>query len=103
MGGRSVSEPEDMASIHAISGVCPHHDILWDNLTAFEHGVLFATIKGVPLSNVNSEVSERLSFVGLLGQAKHQKVGTFSGGMKRRLSVALATIGDPKFLVLGEP
>ena len=57
--------------------VCPQHDILWDNLTAFEHGVLFATIKGVPLANVNSEVRQRLSFVGLLKQARRQKQEPF--------------------------
>jgi ABC-type multidrug transport system ATPase subunit len=101
--GKNVSDAEEMASIHAISGVCPQHDILWNNLTAFEHGVLFATIKGVAPENVDDEVRQRLSFVGLLEQAAVQKVGTFSGGMKRRLSVALATIGDPKFLVLDEP
>ena len=40
--------------------------------------------------------------VNLLGVADHQ-VGTFSGGMKRRLSVAIAAIGNPKIIVMDEP
>ena len=100
--GRDIKDDREMAYVHSISGVCPQHDILWENLSAFEHGMLFAIIKGIHVSSAANEVEQRLSFVGLNGNA-HDKVGTFSGGMKRRLSVALATIGDPKLVILDEP
>ena len=57
--------------------------------------MLFAVIKGVPRGKVNAEVDRRLELAGLTSVGL-SKVGSFSGGMKRRLSVALATIGDPK-------
>ncbi len=100
--GHSVTDAEAMAQIQALSGVCPQHDILWPNLTATEHGRLFATIKGVPQHEVAGEVARALAFVGLQDVAD-DVTKTFSGGMQRRLSVALATLGQPKFIVLDEP
>ena len=47
-------------------------------------------------------VKEKLMEVNLLDQANHE-VRTFSGGMKRRLSILLSTIGDPKVIFLDEP
>jgi ABC-type multidrug transport system ATPase subunit len=83
-------------------GVCPQHDILWGELTAREHAHLFARLKGVPAASVAAEVEAKLAFVGL-AQVADVRTGRFSGGMKRRLSVALAAIGDPKVILLDEP
>jgi ABC-type multidrug transport system ATPase subunit len=100
--GHDVSETNGISKIQSLSGVCPQHDILWDELTALEHAKLFAHLKGVPSNCVHKECTARLAFMGLTS-VQNDRSCTFSGGMKRRLSVAMATIGDPPFLVLDEP
>jgi len=87
--------------VKANVGVCPQHDVLYDSLTAQEHVTLFGTMKGVIGDGVNYS-SETLALVDLQDKAD-ELVGSFSGGQKRRLSVALSLLGDPKLIVLDEP
>jgi ABC-type multidrug transport system ATPase subunit len=70
-------------------------DILWDNLSAKEHLVLFGTIKGLKSDSIVAEANKRIEEVRLTESA-NQRAGAFSGGMKRRLSVAVALIGNPE-------
>jgi ABC-type Na+ transport system ATPase subunit NatA len=83
-------------------GVCPQHDILWPNLTAEETLRVFAAIKGVPGAAVDAEV-ERVLLTVRLASVRQRLVGGFSGGMKRRLSVAIAAMGAPSCIFLDEP
>lgn len=83
-------------------GVCPQFDILWGELTAEEHLKLFGRLKGIPKNFLDSKVNQVLRFVSLLSEKKN-RVSSFSGGMKRRLSLAVAAIGDPKIIFLDEP
>ncbi|KAJ3275448.1 ATP-binding cassette sub- A member 1 [Terramyces sp. JEL0728] len=92
----------EMHQIRKIMGVCPQHDILFNELTAREHIELYAGLKGVPKKDWESIVTERLQAVRLLHVADNP-VNTYSGGMKRRLSVVISTIGDPKIVYLDEP
>lgn len=91
-----------MDEIREQLGVCPQHDILWPELTAREHLQLFAQLKGIPSFLIDREVHEKISQVGL-DDACDNPVGSFSGGMKRRLSVAISTIGNPKVVFMDEP
>ncbi|KAI8900097.1 hypothetical protein BC833DRAFT_583272 [Globomyces pollinis-pini] len=91
-----------MHQIREIMGVCPQHDILFGELTAREHIELYAGLKGVPKNEWDIIINERLHAVRLLKVADNP-VRTFSGGMKRRLSVVISTIGDPKIIYLDEP
>ena len=93
---------EEMDFIRKHLGVCPQHDILWDELTAKEHIILFGRIKGMTKEEIESVVEEKLSEVNLT-EVGDNKAGTYSGGMKRRLSVALSGIGNPKIIILDEP
>jgi len=93
---------ENMTEIRKVLGVCPQHDILWDELTAKEHLILFGRLKGENYDKVYDEVNERLKEVNLSDEAD-LLAGTFSGGMKRRLSLAISGIGDPKVIILDEP
>lgn len=63
---------------------------------------LFQTLKRVDVLNFEKIAFERLNDVGLK-ESGHQKVGTFSGGMKRRMSLALSTMGNPNLILLDEP
>ncbi|XP_022159340.1 ABC transporter A family member 2-like [Momordica charantia] len=100
--GYSVCDSVGMANIRRIVGVCPQFDILWEVLSGKEHLHLFATIKGLPPSSIKSIAEKSLEEVRLT-QASKMRAGSYSGGMKRRLSVAIALIGDPKLVILDEP
>jgi ABC-type multidrug transport system ATPase subunit len=89
-------------------GICPQHDIIFDDLTAREHIQLYAGLKGVPSSEWEQLIEERLEIVKLLSVAD-VRAGTYSGGylklisMKRRLSLVISTIGDPRIIFMDEP
>ncbi|KAF8005573.1 hypothetical protein BT93_K0001 [Corymbia citriodora subsp. variegata] len=100
--GYSIRNSVGMSNIRKIIGVCPQFDILWDLLTGEEHLYLFVNIKGLAPGSIKSVVEKSLAEVRLT-EAGKVKAGSYSGGMKRRLSVAIALIGDPKLVVLDEP
>lgn len=82
--------------------MCPQFDILWGSLTALEQLRIYSAIKGVPAQSVDA-LSLKLLEEVRLNDVAHIQTGTFSGGMKRRLSVALALVGDPQVVFLDEP
>nr|KAJ3412950.1 ATP-binding cassette sub- A member 1 [Polyrhizophydium stewartii] len=88
--------------IRSIMGICPQHDILFNDLTAREHIELYAGIKGIPRDQIKQLIEERLLAVRLHTVAD-VRAGTYSGGMKRRLSLVISTIGDPKIIFMDEP
>ncbi len=92
----------DMDEIRKVMGVCPQYDILWPQMTGREHLELFAALKEVSKDQIENEVVERLSDVDLLKVQNIPSEG-YSGGMKRRLSVAISLIGNPKIVFLDEP
>ena len=96
-GSSIVNEP---AVARKSIGICPQHNILFDNLTVLEHIHFFLRIKGIrPKSSV---VHESALEVGLGDFLKTTSIA-LSGGNKRKLSVAVAFSGDPKVLILDEP
>ncbi|CAF0854082.1 unnamed protein product [Brachionus calyciflorus] len=91
-----------MDQIRPILGFCPQVDILLEDFTVEEHLKLVAMIKGFPSSKLKNEIDRISNFVGLNKDlAKRSK--NLSGGMKRRLMVAMALIGDSKIIILDEP
>lgn len=93
---------KDMESIRKILGVVQQFDILWDNMTVEEHLKMFCHIKGIHPRLIDSTIKSALIEVGLWNQADNEVV-TLSGGMKRRLSVAISAIGNPKIIIMDEP
>ena len=99
---RGMPVSTEMDSINAQMGVCPQHDVLWNELTGYEHLHLFATMRGMHGEERKQEVALRLKEVNLLAAA-HMPSRAYSGGMKRRLSIACAMVGNPSVLYLDEP
>ncbi|KAJ4824170.1 ATP-binding cassette sub- A member 2 [Turnera subulata] len=100
--GSSIRSSVGMSSIRKLVGVCPQFDILWDALSGREHLHLFANIKGLPPASIEMIAEESLAKVKLTESAK-VRARSYSGGMRRRLSVAIALMGDPKLVILDEP
>lgn len=92
----------DMNEIRRNLGVCPQHDILFSELTVMQHLQMFASFKGLPAGEVDSEAKRMLAEVGLVEKA-NAKASTLSGGQKRKLSVGIALIGNSKIVILDEP
>ena len=72
-------------------------------MTGREHVELYASIKGVPLRFVKEAALQKLNEVGLDEKDWDRLSSDYSGGMKRKLSVACATIGQPQVVFLDEP
>ena len=100
--GHFVQSETSRASAQAALGVCPQFDALYHALTAREHVHLVAAIRGIPSATWSEVTDDLLDRVGLIMQAD-ESVGTYSGGMRRRLSVALALVGRPPVVILDEP
>lgn len=102
VAGYDVSTAKGLEQAQNQLGVCPQHDLLWPQLNARETLQLFCAIKGVPYQARRGEIDRVLKLVALTEVAQ-RAVGGFSGGMKRRLSVAIAALGSPAVMVLDEP
>uniref|UniRef100_A0A8C4H680 ABC transporter domain-containing protein n=1 Tax=Dicentrarchus labrax TaxID=13489 RepID=A0A8C4H680_DICLA len=100
--GSPVAEIADASEMKQLVGICPQFNIIFDVLTVEEHLRIFAAIKGIPPGDIDAEVTKVLKDLDLekimTAQAKN-----LSGGQKRKLSVGIAILGDPKILLLDEP
>lgn len=83
-------------------GYMPQNEALYEDLTAMENLKFFAGLYKIESSRLNEIQSEALSIVNLLGD-KDKLVSKFSGGMKKRLSLAIALQHNPDILILDEP
>ena len=81
----------------------PQFDALFSNMTGLEHVVLYAMIKGVKGDAAKEVARETLEQVGLNEEDSDRLSSRYSGGMKRKLSVACALIGHPQIVFLDEP
>ncbi|CAK9312054.1 unnamed protein product [Citrullus colocynthis] len=94
----------EMNGIYSSMGVCPQHDLLWETLTGREHLLFYGRLKNLKGSALIQAVEESLKGVNLFhGGVAEKQAGKYSGGMKRRLSVAISLIGDPKVVYMDEP
>ena len=85
----------------ALLCVCVCVCSLFDTLTVAEHLTLFAVLKGTPAHQVAQCVQEKIAEVGLVAKTDVYSMA-LSGGMKRKLSVGMALIGDSKIVFLGQ-
>nr|XP_055031860.1 ATP-binding cassette sub-family A member 5 isoform X2 [Misgurnus anguillicaudatus] len=100
--GSPVAEIAEGAEMKQLVGICPQFNIIFDVLTVQEHLRIFAAIKGILPSDIDGEVRKVLKDLDL-EKIMDAQAKNLSGGQKRKLSVAIAILGDPKILLLDEP
>jgi ABC-2 type transport system ATP-binding protein len=83
-------------------GLVPQELALYDDLSARENLAFFARLQGVPATDTAAAVQRGLELAGLVERAD-DRVATFSGGMKRRLNLAIGDLHQPELLLLDEP
>jgi len=93
--------PEDPAVRRHI-GLAPQSLSLYDDMTATENLEFFGRLQGLDRRTLRTRASELLERVGL-DQRAQERIKGFSGGMKRRLNLAVALVHDPPLLLLDEP
>jgi len=88
--------------IRSIIGVCPQNSTLDIELTAYDNLEFYGKLVDVPDSELDARIWQLLEMTELADRA-HQRVGTFSGGMRRKLEIVRAFIHHPLILFLDEP
>jgi ABC-2 type transport system ATP-binding protein len=89
-------------SVRAELGIVPQEIALYDRLTARENLMAFGRFAGIAPTDLRERVAWALDWTGLVDRAEHQ-VGTFSGGMKRRVNIAAGVLHRPRVILLDEP
>jgi ABC-2 type transport system ATP-binding protein len=100
IGGHSIRRNAD--AVRRLIGVCPQELALYADLSALDNLLFFGRMVGLNGREAKSQAIANLELMGLLDRAKG-KVDKFSGGMKRRINLAIALMGHPQLLFLDEP
>jgi ABC-2 type transport system ATP-binding protein len=98
--GRSASR--EPYQVRQMIGFAPQEVSLYPQLTAAENLQFFGRIYGVNRAELSERIDALLTMVGLEADGD-ARVGTFSGGMKRRLNLAVSIVHRPKLILLDEP
>lgn len=83
-------------------GLCPQHIVVWENLTCIEQIIFMGQMYNLSRREARRRGEELLESLGLDG-VKNRIAKNLSGGMQRRLNIALALIHSPQILFLDEP
>jgi ABC-2 type transport system ATP-binding protein len=92
----------DAQRIRALTGYMPEHDCLPPDVTATEFVTHLGRMSGLPPTAAKERAAESLRHVGLY-EERYRQIGTYSTGMKQRVKLAQALVGDPRLMLLDEP
>jgi len=92
----------DGEQIRGLTGYMPEHDCLPPDVTATEFVTHLGRMSGLPPTAAKERAAESLRHVGLY-EERYRQIGTYSTGMKQRVKLAQALVGDPRLLLLDEP
>ncbi|NXI58144.1 ABCAA protein, partial [Chloroceryle aenea] len=97
-----LSETGDREEIRKMIGICPQFNIQFEVLTVKENLTTFAEIKGIKSSEVEREVQNILELLDI-SNIQDTRAEKLSDGQRRKLSIGIALLGNPKILFLDEP
>ena len=97
INGRSVKT--NMDEVRHNLGYCPQFDAITPLMTGRENLFFYARVKGIPEEAIASRVDQLVRQLDLTSY-ENQLCGTYSGGNKRKLSVAIALVGNPPIVML---
>ena len=100
VGGFDVTVDPD--NVKRLIGVCPQHSTYYKYLTGIENIKLFGDLHGMPRKLINLRSSELINKIGI-EEAADRVSSSYSGGMVRRINLAMALINDPEIAFLDEP
>uniref|UniRef100_A0A096MH45 P-type phospholipid transporter n=1 Tax=Poecilia formosa TaxID=48698 RepID=A0A096MH45_POEFO len=100
VNGRDIKTDIDI--IRTSMGMCPQYNILFNHLTVEEHILFYSLLKGRAPEEAQAEVENMLLDLGL-PHKRDEEAQNLSGGMQRKLSVAMAFVGGSKVVILDEP
>ena len=92
----------DAMGVKSVLGVVPQEIALYEDLTARENLTFWGKMYGLRGSALKSRVNEVLDVIGLTDRAG-DRVGKYSGGMKRRVNIGVALLHKPKVIYMDEP
>ena len=101
-GGNILINGTEISKSTELIGICPQDIVLWDYLTCRENLTLIGKMYDLPQTVLKKRTEEILDLLQLTDK-KDTLISKLSGGMKRRMNIAMATIHNPELIVLDEP